>query len=198
MKERKLTNKQERFCHEVIRQPDAAKAYRAAYDTKNMKIETIWNQASKMLRKPLVAARVAELKAKIEEKMVDKSAVSVEMIRSELLRHMRFDVRKLYKEDGTLKPVHELDDDTAAAISEISVEERQIVEDDEVAVLSSKVKKYKATDKLKSVQMLGQHLKMFTQTHEVTGKDGGAIEVETTSDQDLARWIAFQLSKGSK
>lgn len=33
---------------------------------------------------------------------------------------------------------------------------------------------------------------------ELTGKDGGAIQTESVSDRDLARWIAFTLTKATK
>lgn len=35
------------------------------------------------------------------------------------------------------------------------------------------------SDKVKSLELLGKHHKLFTDKHEVSGKDGGAIEIAT-------------------
>ena len=48
--------------------------------------------------------------------------------------------------------------------------------------------------------LLGKHLKMFVEKHELTGADGGPIETEdkTPGGNDLARRIAFALAQGMK
>ena len=47
---------------------------------------------------------------------------------------------------------------------------------------------------LKGYELLGKHLKLFTEKHEVTGKDGGAIETRELSSTDS--WIAGLLPEG--
>lgn len=62
--EYKLTEKQERFCNYYLdTDGNASEAYRMAYDTSNMKPESVWCNASKLLSNAKVVQRVAELRA---------------------------------------------------------------------------------------------------------------------------------------
>lgn len=59
---RDLTPKQERFCQKYIEcKGNASEAYRQSYDAENMKPQTVWDEASELLKHPLVAARLKEL-----------------------------------------------------------------------------------------------------------------------------------------
>jgi phage terminase small subunit len=48
---------------------------------------------------------------------------------------------------------------------------------------------------LKGCELLGKHLKLFTEKHEHTGKDGGPIQVNTLTDEQLEARIAELASK---
>ena len=50
--------------------------------------------------------------------------------------------------------------------------------------------------KVDGLRMLGQYLKLFTEVHELQGKDGGPIKTEEVSDLEKARRIAFLLNQG--
>ena len=65
--EKKLTMKQENFCIEYLKCGNQSEAYRRAYDADEMSDETIWNEASKLTKNPLVATRIDELKKDIEK-----------------------------------------------------------------------------------------------------------------------------------
>ena len=56
-----LTAKQERFCQEVAAGNTLAASYRAAYDAANMTEHTIHNEASRLMNRPDIAARVNAL-----------------------------------------------------------------------------------------------------------------------------------------
>lgn len=58
-----------------------------------------------------------------EERALEKAMLSTERILQELERAIFADPRKLYDEKGRLKPIHSLDEDTAAAISPLDVDE---------------------------------------------------------------------------
>jgi len=91
----------------------AAKA--AGYSDKSA-----YSQATRLLKRPRVAARIAEL----QQALLEKHALKADDVMRQLGAIIRFDPRKLYREDGSLKDVAELDEDTAAALSgfEITVE----------------------------------------------------------------------------
>lgn len=73
----KLTEKQERFCRYYLDcDGNASEAYRMAYDCSNMKNETIWSNASRLLASTKVAARVNQLREeRAEESKVDRKKV---------------------------------------------------------------------------------------------------------------------------
>lgn len=76
-----LTVKREAFCIAYIENGgDGAKAYRSAFNAENMKPETVWNEASKLLASPKVAARVAELRAGV----VERHAITVDDILAQI------------------------------------------------------------------------------------------------------------------
>lgn len=73
-----LTIKQENFCIAVAKGKNQTEAYREYYNTKNMKDETIWNSAYKLMNNGEVAAKIAELRARMEEKLVYSAKQSFE------------------------------------------------------------------------------------------------------------------------
>ena len=65
----KLTPKQEKFAQCIADGLCQADAYRAAFDVKpNIKPASVWDAASKVMAKPEVSMRVAELRKKLEKK----------------------------------------------------------------------------------------------------------------------------------
>jgi phage terminase small subunit len=58
-----MTPKQEAFCLAYVETGNASEAYRRAYDAENMSAEAVAVEASKLLKRPNVALRVAELQA---------------------------------------------------------------------------------------------------------------------------------------
>ena len=76
----KLTGKQEKFCQKVAKGLSYSDAYRAAYDAKKMKAETVNNAAFKLINKGEIRARVEGLKEKVEKKLVYTAAESFEKL----------------------------------------------------------------------------------------------------------------------
>lgn len=83
-KPRRLTEKQERFCNYFLdTDGNASEAYRMAYDTSNMKPESVWSNASQLLDNTKVAQRIDEIRAKraaetvVERKKVEKVLMDI-------------------------------------------------------------------------------------------------------------------------
>lgn len=91
---------------------EAAKA--AGYSAK-----TAGQQGHALLKEPEVSAAVA---AK-QQKLAVKFELTTEAVLRNLAQAVFFDPRKLYREDGSLKPIQELDDDTAQALAGFEVVE---------------------------------------------------------------------------
>ena len=79
-------------------------------------------------------------------------------------------MRKLFNADGSLKQVHELDDDTAAGLAGVEVVELFEGSGDDKHAFGL-LKKFKLADKGINLERLGKHFKLFTD------------RVETTSDR---------------
>ncbi len=152
--EKKLTAKQEQFCQEYIIDFNAAQAaIRAGYSE-----DTAKQIGYENLTKPYIQEYLQELKAKRAE----KTQISQERVLQEYARLGFSDIRKLYDENGRLKDVQDLDDDTAAAISSIEVNITKN-EDNEF----ESVKKYKMVDKKGALDSVARHLGMFNDSLEV-------------------------------
>lgn len=66
-----LTNKQEKFVQELLKGKSQREAYKAAYNTENMKPATIDSKACLLFKKDKIRARYDELNAQVIAKDVD-------------------------------------------------------------------------------------------------------------------------------
>lgn len=144
----KLPPKQERFVREYLIDLNAAQAaIRAGYSRRTAK-----EIGRQLMRKPLVKAAVEASTKAVNDALV--------MQRQEVLERLtllgRADPRRLYREDGTLKPMRELDDIAAASIAGVEIEEQRTRK--RVAV---RVAKIKHRDPVRALEMLGRHHKLF-------------------------------------
>lgn len=140
-----LTPQQEKFALEVAKGKSLAESYRVAYPKSKKWLETTLHpEASRLMARPKVSARVAALQQKSE----DIAVVSREKLLREIARLAFADPRRLLTASGEMKPMHELDDDMAAAISSVEV--------DEYGKL-----KYKLWDKGAAQEKLAKHLGLY-------------------------------------
>lgn len=152
-----LTERQEAFCHHYVRTWHAEKAAQA--------VGLSLGAGRVILMLPKIRARIREL----NETMLKASDITAQRVMLELARVAFGDVRGIVDESGRLKPIRELDDDTAATIAGVEVEtryERDGTETDLatgeekprfVAVQTAKVKRY---DKNPALSILARHFKI--------------------------------------
>jgi phage terminase small subunit len=158
-----LTPKQELFAQKYVELSVASDAYRLAYNAQDMSPEAIHVEASRLLQNPKVAPRVEEL----ESLRLKRHQVTVDRVVAEYSKLAFLDIRKAFDEEGRLKPIQELDDDTAAAISGLEVEalfegkgaEREIV---------GRLHKIKLSDKKGALDSLSKYLGIATDKVTVT------------------------------
>lgn len=179
-KTEELTAKQELFCQEYLIDHNATRAaMRAGYSQK-----TAYKIGFENLQKPLIKQRIDDL----EKDRFKRLQMSQDEVLGQYARLARSDVRNLYDEEGKLKPIHELDDDTAYAISAVDVDEVK-AGGETMAVKTTKVKLH---DKKAALDSIAKAMKLFVQKHEHSGEDGKPIEV--VSLQEKARRVAFILN----
>lgn len=146
-----------RFCdHYLIHFNGAKAAEQAGYSKK-----TAAQQASRMLTKVKVQDYLQSRKEKIAEKL----QYSQERTMLEIARVAFGDIRNLFTVDGALKSITELDDDTAAIISSVEVTEEEVTARDievEEKIVAGTTKKVKLWDKMKGLEMLAKHYKIYS------------------------------------
>lgn len=111
---------------------------------------------------------------------------------TEMVRIAFLDPRKVVDpETGKPIPLHKLDAATAAALQAV-----EVTETDFNGVSTITKTKYTFNSKLKALQQLGDHLGLFNQTQhvEVTGANGGPIQMEM-SQNEIARRMLFVLGQ---
>lgn len=142
----KLTPKQERFVAEYLVDLNAtAAAKRAGYKDPNIGRQIITkNNVSAAIE---AAMQLREQRTEITQDRVLREAAKLAF----------FDVRKMFDADGKPLDISQLDDDTAAALVGLDVQDVYETVGDE-KVFTGYVKKYKMADKLKALELLGKHL----------------------------------------
>nr|WP_299241410.1 terminase small subunit [uncultured Halomonas sp.] len=170
----KLTPKQQRFVDEYLVDLNGSAAYkRAGYKATGNAAEV---EAHRLLRNP-------KIEALIQQRMNDRSVrtqITADDVVCQLARMGMADVRKLFTAQGHLKAVHELDDDTAAAVQSIEVVTKTIPmpgdEPSEVEYLH----KIKLVDKIKPLELIGKHmgkeLGQWAENHKVEHSAGKSLQ----------------------
>lgn len=173
-----LTAKQRRFVEEYLVDLNATQAaIRAGYSEK-----TAGQIGDENLKKPQIAAAVQEAQAARSA----RTEITQDMVLRELAKIGFADIRKVVRwsntelqtvegDDGPMTVAYhglmltsadEIDDDTAAAISEISQGKEGL--------------KVKFHDKKGALVDIGRHLGMFKERVEHSGPDGGPIPITPT------------------
>lgn len=124
-------------------------------------------------------ARILELRKNLN--------ITPERVLQEYARIAFADIRCIFDDNGTLVPLHELDDDTAAAVASVEV---QTIGDAD-GVMKTDTHKLKMYDKLNALNVLAKRLKLYEDSLKVEG----SLEVSQMSKNEKARRIAFFLQE---
>jgi phage terminase small subunit len=169
--------KHERFAQELAKGTSASQAYVLAGYKPND------SHASRLGGNGKVAARVEEILGRAAA----RAEVSVERVLQELALIAFSNPRAAmsWGPDGVvLRDSAELTDQEAALISEVAETKDGL--------------RVKLHSKLDALGKIGQHLGMFKERVEHTGKDGGPIETKDVSDIERARRVAFMLARAGR
>lgn len=110
--------------------------------------------------KLLKHAEVSALLKQRQTELAKKYELTTDSVIKSLAQAVHFDPRKLYNADGTLKAVHELDEDTAMALSGFEVAEEKGTGDDRGKVIGY-TKKVKWLDKNAAREQAMKHLGLY-------------------------------------
>ncbi len=108
-----------------------------------------------LLGKPRVAEEIARRRARVTKKL----ELSAEAVLLGIMRTAYADPRKLFDDQGRLRPIGTLDDDTALAIAGIDVVERRVPGGKPGEV--EYVKRVRFSDRTRAQEMLGRTMGLF-------------------------------------
>lgn len=148
------------FVLEYLKDSNATQAaIRAGYSPRSAKVT-----GCKILAQPHVRAAMERKRAKLAASL----EISAERVLLELARIAFFDVRRLYDDNGRLKRMSELDDDTAAALASVET----------IGLLTQKVKTH---TKHPALDALAKHLGLFKEDNKQKGDAIAALLQEVGS-----------------
>ena len=165
-----LSPKQQLFVTEYLVDLTAgAAAMRAGYTKHRRSADTL---GSRLLQQPDIAAAVADAL----EQRAARTRINADRVLLELAR-VAFANQRSVVDWGPggiiLKPSEGLDEDTSAAIAEVS----------ETTGPKSVTTKVKMHDKIKALELLGKHLRLFKDKDEDDGGRGGNITIVLGPDE---------------
>ncbi len=105
------------------------------------------------------------------DKRADKLEITADRVLQEIARLAFNDPRNFFESDGSLKQIHDLDDDAAACIAGMEVIELFEGAGEQKHAYGL-LKKIKIADKGQNLERLGRHLKLFTDKTEHSGLMG--------------------------
>jgi phage terminase small subunit len=164
------------FVREYLKDLNATQAaIRAGYSKK-----TAIAQGSRLLTYADVREAIEKAKVKRNQAL----EITAERVVQEMARLALVDIAQAYDKEGNLLPIHEIPEDTRRALSGVEVEEmwgwyEPLGEEARQRISTGRVRKVKFNDKARSLELLAKHMGLLKDTLEITGKDGGPVQVKT-------------------
>jgi len=180
-----LNAREKKFVSEVVKDDNAYQAgIRAGYTER-----TAHGRCSNWVAKdrkscPKNKLHVWDAVQKKREKLLEKTDMdSVEVLKL-IATVARFDIRKLFNEDDTMKKITELDDETAFALSSVEIVQNVLAGNKKKMNISEFVKKVKTNCKMKALELMGKHHKLFVDVQEIVPAKGGKMLQVTYVDAE--------------
>ncbi len=169
-KETGLTDKQKQFCHEYLIDLNATQAaIRAGYSE-----DTAKQIGSENLTKLDVHQYVSDLKAIRSE----RTEITQDKVLKEFAKIAFADIRDFYNSEGNLRQPHELDDNAAACLSAVDIDEIKEFDQDKGQMnVIGVTKKIKLHSKISALDSLGKHLGLFEKDNKQKVQDPVNSEV---------------------
>ena len=159
-----LSLKEQVFCVEYIKDENGTRAATAAgYSARTASVT-----ASKMLKKPKIQQELAKLR----EKLLGKLEISAAKVLRGLAELAFFDPRKMFNQDGSMKKITELDDETVHALAGMDVEKLFKHFGKGQAEEVGTITKVRLADRGLNLERLGRHFKLFTEKLEIIDPAG--------------------------
>lgn len=148
-----LTPKQQRFCDEYLIDLNATQAaIRAGYSVK-----TANEQGSRLL----VNVSIQKYLSYKHQQRLTRTEITQDSVLQEFAKIAFADIRMFYDKDNKLKPLHTLDDNSAAALAGVDVDEI-FAGQEHIGTL----KKIRLHSKISALESLGKHVGLYKKDNE--------------------------------
>ena len=129
--------------------------------------------ASKLLSNPNIQKAISDRREKLVDTIKEDQLATLKALQA----HLHSDIRKIYRDDGTLKNINELDDATAAAVESVEVKEgEKLVEaNGTVITIPASTVKVKLTSKASARSDLLKVQGLLKDTIDLNAKGAGII-----------------------
>lgn len=186
---RKLPPNQERFCQEyVVDRKKMLAAVRAGYSPRSAAVS-----ASYLLKNPKIKQRINELLER-QRKKIDMRADDVIQA---IAKSATYDVRNFFDEKGTAKDIKDLDDVSAHAVAGFEfVNLYEDAQDGSGKHCFGQLRKFKLTDRLRALEMLGKHLKLFPTGGGEGSMNNNALVVQIVGEANMTRVSVEPVAEG--
>ena len=166
-----VTDKQEKFIQELLKGKSQREAYKTAYPTSlKWKESAVDTQASILLSNSRVLERYTKLHERLIKEAEDDCIITAKQVLQELTNIAMANgsdysqvVQAGNEVEISFTPTDKLDASKRSAIASIKSTQSGI--------------EVKQHDKVKALELLGKHLKLFTDVAEVSGKDGQPLKI---------------------
>lgn len=108
-----LTPQQEKFCQLVASGNTYADAYRGSYNVEKMAVNSIYVKSSELMSVGKITVRVKEL----QEGYRKRNEVTLDEVLKEMANWLRFDVKSIFNEDGSMKQLREMNNEESSSIA---------------------------------------------------------------------------------
>lgn len=144
-------------------------------------VKTAAVQGCRLLRNVQIQQEIVNRR----EQLAAECGINATSVIRSMARALHFDPRKLYREDGTLKDVSELDDDTADALA--SLEVVAIAGSGKDGETPAYVKKYKWESKSTARDQACKHLGLYKKDNEQKPPAAGLYAMSMEELEKIAR-----------
>jgi hypothetical protein len=185
-----LSPREEAFCLAIVEGRSESDAYRKAYRPQRAKAKTIHEMASRLMAKPKVRTRIAELM----EPLIERAQLTRKEWLNRLARICLADVRKMFDPCGNSIPVIDLGPKEAAAIAAFEVYEMMAASSD-ISGVCGRMLRVRMVDQLKALELYGKAMGYFAEQWKVTGSFSASAPSITVEFVDPADWLRHPAKK---
>ncbi len=153
-----LPPRHQRFVEEYLVEPNATQAWIKAGGS----ARSAESQGSRLLRNAKVAAAIAAG----QKARADRLEVKADDVLREIQTFAHVDPGEMFDDNGALLPIKKMPVHLRRAIASFEVLEQTVSDGEGGEIVTGILKKVKLNGKAQGLEMLGKHLKLFTEKHE--------------------------------